>query len=138
MRLKVSRSKDSASFYVTKTAYVNKKERTLTVEKLGTEKELRKKLNGQDPIEWAKKYIEELNRKEKEDKREVLVKYSPSKLINKGEQHSFNGGYLFLQRIYHELGLHKLCKEISQKYKFDFDLDSILSRLIYSRVIFPF
>ncbi len=137
MRLKVVRSKNSASFYVTKTAYINKKERTLTVEKLGTEKELRKKLNGQDPIEWAKKYIAELNRKEKEDKREVLVKYSPSKLITKGEQHSFNGGYLFLQRIYYELGLHKLCKEISKKYKFDFDLDSILSRLIYSRVIFP-
>nr|WP_330382055.1 IS1634 family transposase [Thermotalea metallivorans] len=39
--------------------------------------------------------------------------------------------------MYHELGLHKICKEISQKYKFDFDLDSILSRLIYGRVIFP-
>lgn len=75
--------------------------------------------------------------KEKEAKRKVLVKYSPSKLINKGEQRSFNGGYLFLQKIYHELGLHKICKEISQKYKFDFDIDSILSRLIYGRVIFP-
>ena len=42
-----------------------------------------------------------------------------------------------MQKIYHELGLHKICKEISQKYKFDFDLDSILSRLIYGRVIFP-
>ena len=30
-------------------------------------------------IEWAKKYIEELNKKEKEENREVLVKYSPSK-----------------------------------------------------------
>jgi transposase len=98
---------------------------------------LEKKLNGQDPIEWAKKYIEELNRKEKEEKREVLVKYSPSKLINKGEQHLFNGGYLFLKKIYHEIGLHKICKRISQKYKFDFDLDSIFSRLVYGRVIFP-
>jgi transposase len=137
MRLKISRSKNSASFYVTKTVYVNKKERTITVEKLGTEKELREKLNGQDPIEWAKKYVEELNRKEKEEKREVLVKYSPSKLINKGEQHSFNGGYLFLQQLYHELGLHKLCKEISKRYEFNFDLDSILSRLIYCRMLYP-
>jgi hypothetical protein len=54
MRLKVSRSKNSASLYVTKTVYVDKKERTITVEKLGTEKELRDKLNGQDPYEWAK------------------------------------------------------------------------------------
>ncbi|QSZ26792.1 IS1634 family transposase [Aceticella autotrophica] len=137
MRLKISRSKNSASLYVTKTVYIDKKERTITVEKLGTYNELLKKLNGQDPIEWAKKYIEELNNKEKEEKREVLVKYSPSKFIPKDEQRSFNGGYLFLQKIYHELGLHKICNQITKKYKFDFDLDSILSRLVYSRIIFP-
>ncbi|WP_094550711.1 IS1634 family transposase [Petroclostridium xylanilyticum] len=137
MRLQISRSKNAASFYVIKTIYTNGKEHTQIVEKLGTYNELLKKLNGQDPIEWAKKYIEELNKKEKEEKREVLVKYSPTKLVNKGEQRTFNGGYLFLQKIYHELGLHKICKEISQKYKFDFDMNSILSRLIYARVIFP-
>lgn len=133
----MSKSKNSTSLYVIKSTYENKKHSTKIVEKLGTYDELLQKLNGQDPIEWAKKYIEELNKKEKEEKREVLVKYSPSELIDKGEQRSFNGGYLFLQKIYHELGLHKICKEISQKYKFDFDLNSILSRLIYGRVIFP-
>jgi transposase len=137
MRLQISKSKNSASLYVIKTIYTNGKEHTKIVEKLGTYDELKKKLNGQEPKEWAKKYIEELNKKEKEENREVLVKYSPKKIINKGEQHSFNGGYLFLQKIYHELGLHKICKEIAKKYKFDFDLDSILSRLIYGRVLFP-
>ena len=137
MRLKVSRSKNSASLYVTKTVYMNKKERTITVEKLGTETELREKLNGADPYEWAKEYIGKLNEKEKEQTRKVLVPFEQSKIISKGEQHCFNGGYLFLKKIYHELGLHKICKDISQKYKFDFDLDSILSRLIYGRVIFP-
>ena len=137
MRLQISKSKNAASLYVIKTVYTNGKERTQIVEKLGTYDELLKKLNGQDPIEWAKKYIEDLNKKEKEDKREVLVKYSPSKQISKEEQRSFNGGYLFLQKIYHELKLDKICKEISKKYKFDFDLDSILSRLTYGRVIFP-
>jgi len=137
MRLGVSKSKNSTSLYVIKSTYENKKHSTKIVEKLGTVQELNTKLNGQDPIEWATKYIEELTKQEKEGKREVLVKYSPSKLINKNEQRAFNGGYLFLQKIYHELGLHKVCKEISQKYKFDFDLDSILSRLIYGRVIFP-
>ncbi|WP_094550510.1 IS1634 family transposase [Petroclostridium xylanilyticum] len=137
MRLKVSRSKNSASLYVTKTVYIDKKERTITVEKLGTETELREKLNGADPYEWAKEYIRKLNEKEKEQTRKILVPFEQSKIIPKDEQRSFNGGYLFLQKIYHELGLHKICKEISQKYKFDFDMNSILSRLIYSRVIFP-
>jgi len=137
MRLQIVNSKNAASLYVVKSIYENGKRSSKVVEKLGTVAGLEKKLNDQDPIEWAKKYVEELNKKEKEEKREVLVKYSPSKLIDKGEQRLFNGGYIFLQKIYHDLGLHKICKEISRKYKFDFDLDSILSRLIYGRIIFP-
>ena len=137
MRLSISKSKNSTSLYVIKSTYKNGVHSSEVVEKLGTVKELEKKLNGQDPIEWAKKYIEELNQKEKEEKREVLVRYSPVKVIPKGEQHSFNGGYLFLQKIYHELGLNKLCKEISRRYKFTFNLDSILSRLLYARIIYP-
>lgn len=137
MRLCVSRSKNAASLYITKSIYENGRRSTKVVEKLGTYAELKEKLGGQDPIEWAKKYIEELNQKEKEEKREIIVKYSPSKIIAKGEKHSFNGGYLFLQKIYHELKLNKLCKEISLKYKFTFNLDSVLSRLLYARIIYP-
>lgn len=137
MRLKISKSKNSTSLYVIKTIYINGKEYTKTVEKLGTVVDLEKKLNGQNPIEWAKQYIEGLNIKEKEATQDVIVKYSPTKKINKDEQNSFNAGYLFLQQIYHELKLHKICTEITNKYKFDFDLNSILSRLIYGRIIFP-
>lgn len=137
MRLKVSRSKNAASFYVTKTVYIDKKERTITVEKLGTEKELREKLNGADPYEWAKNYVAQLNKKEQEESRQVLIKRQQSKLIGKGVQQSFNGGYLFLQQLYHQLKLHRICRDISAKHKFTFNLDSILSRLIYGRILYP-
>ncbi|AEE91462.1 transposase [Tepidanaerobacter acetatoxydans Re1] len=137
MRLSISKSKNSTSLYVIESIYENGKHSTRVVEKLGTVKELEEKLNGQDPIEWAKEYIKELNKKEKEQKRDVIVKYSQSKRIEKGVQRSFNGGYLFLQQIYHQLGLHKICKDISTKYKFTYNLDSILSRLIYGRILFP-
>jgi transposase len=137
MRLCISKSKNASSLYVTKSIYENGKRTTKVVEKLGTYAELEKNLNGQDPIEWAKKYIEELNQKEKEENREVIVKYSPSRVISKDEQRSFNGGYLFLQQIYYALNLHQICKQISDKYKFSFNLNSILSRLLYARIIFP-
>lgn len=137
MRLKVSRSKNAASLYVTKTVYEGKKERTITVEKLGTEKELREKLNGADPYEWARQYIERLNQKEKEQQREVILKFKQSKLLPVNEQRLFNGGYLFLQQLYHHLGLNRICSVISDKYKFTYDLDSILSRLLYGRILFP-
>ena len=137
MRLSFSKSKNATSLYVIKDVIENNKRTTKIVEKLGTIKELEEKLNGQDPIEWAKKYIEELNKKEEEQKREVLVKYSQSKQIEKDIQRVFNGGYLFLQQLYHCLGLHKICSIISGKYKFSYNLDSILSRLIYGRILFP-
>src|SRR5690554_6504617 len=137
MRLSISKSKNSTSLYVIKSTYENGVRSSKVVEKLGTVKELEKKLNGQDPIEWAKKYVDELNKKEKEQSRNVIVKYSQSRQIEKGVQKSFNGGYLFLQQIYHQLGLHKICKDISTKYKFTYNLDSILSRLIYGSILFP-
>lgn len=137
MRLKISKSKNAASLYVIKDLTVNNKRTTKIVEKLGTVKELEDKLNGQDPIEWAKDYIDKLNQKEKEQTRDVLVKYSQSKLIGKDIQTTFNGGYLFLQQTYHQLGLHKICKKISTNYKFTYNLDSILSRLIYGRILIP-
>ena len=137
IKLIISKSKNAASLYVGKSIYVDGKRTSKIVEKLGTLADLEKKLNGQDPIQWAKNYIDQLNIKEKQQKLQVLVKFSPSNIIKKDQQHSFNGGYLFLQKIYHQLGLHQICQDISQKYKFNFDLNSILSRLIYARVIFP-
>ena len=104
MRLKISRSKNAASLYVIKSTYQNGVHSTKIVEKLGTLAELSKEHD--DPIAWAKQYIEELNLKEKEQKRDVLVKYNQSKQIEKNDQRSFNGGYLFLQQLYHQLGLH--------------------------------
>ena len=139
MRLNVTKSKNAASLYVVKSVYNPKTQSNTSkiVEKLGTEAELREKLNGQDPYEWARQYIKELNEKEKENRRPVILTKTPSKLIDKGGQSSYNGGYLFLQRLYHDLGLHEVCRSISSRYKFTFNLDSILSRMVYGRILFP-
>ena len=53
------------------------------------------------------------------------------------EQRYFNGGYLFLQDIYYELGLHKICRAISKRHLFEYDLNDILSSLIYTRILYP-
>ena len=139
MRLNVTKSKNAASLYVVKSIYNAKTQSNTSkiVEKLGTEAELREKLNGQDPYEWAKAYIKDLNRQEKEETSKIMVQYSPTKLIDKDKQRTYNGGYLFLQKIYHQLGLHKICEEISTRHKFTYNMDSILSRLLYGRIIFP-
>lgn len=138
MKLTVSKSKNSASFYVQKTIRkANGSVTTVTVEKLGNLTEVTAKAGGQDPYKWAQEYVNELNRKEYDENKEILISYSPAKLMKKGEQHSFNCGYLFLQSIYYSLGLDKICKDISSRHSFEYDLNDVLSKLIYTRILFP-
>lgn len=137
MRVKISKSKNSESLYIIKSIYVKGKNTSKIVEKLGTIQEVTRKAKGQDPYEWAKERADFLTKKEVKELNQVLVKFSPKKTIPHDKQVRFNGGYLFLQKIYHELGLHQICQDITQKYKFTYDLDSILSRLVYSRMLFP-
>ena len=137
MRLQIVKSKNAQSLYVVKTIYNNKKRTNKVVEKLGTYENLKKKLYPNEPIEWAKKYVEKLNKQEQEGTRNIIIKYNPTKIIEKDVQKLFNGGYLFLEKIYYELGIDKICKQISENYKFEYDLNNILSRLLYGRIIFP-
>ena len=137
MTLTQSKSKNSTSLYVTKSVRENGRKTSKVIEKLGTVAELKEKLEGRDPIEWAEAYVKELTRLDKEGRREIIMKYSPVKRIVKGKQRLYSGGYLFLQRIYHDLGINKICKKIAEGHKFKYNLDSILSRLIYGRIIFP-
>ena len=81
--------------------------------------------------------VNEINKKYKEETLPVIIKKDPSKVIDKNIQTSFNVGYLFLQDIYYKLKLDKICNTISEQYQFKFDLNEILSKLIYSRVLFP-
>ena len=113
------------------------KSTTKVVEKFGTVEELREKLNGQDPIEWARSRVEEMTRQEDELNEEVVCKFNPKALIVKNEQRSYNGGYLFLQKIYHELGFDYICKKIEKKHKNKYDLNEILSMLLYTRILYP-
>lgn len=137
MRIKITKTKNSENFYVIKSTYIDKKHSSKIVEKLGTLEEVKIKANGENPYIWAKEYAKDLTAKEKEGTRKIIKSYSQNKLIDKNVQTSFNVGYLFLQDIYYKLGLNKICTNISDKYKFKFDLNDILSKLIYSRILFP-
>jgi transposase len=138
MRLSIVKSTNAKQFYVIE-SYTTKtgKRTSRIVEKLGNENEVIKKANGEDPIIWAKKYIESLNKAEKENNIKILIEKSTSKLIAKSKQNLFNCGYLFLEKIYYDLKINKICDEISNKYSFKYDLNNILSRLLYGRIIFP-
>lgn len=137
MKLTCSKSKNSCTYYVQKSVRIGNRTTTKPVERLGSIEEIKTRCGDQDPIEWAKEYTKKLTLAEKEAKKGILLKLSSSLLIDKNVRNSYNAGYLFLQDIYYSLGLDKICKSISEKYKFDYDLNDILSMLVYSRMIAP-
>ena len=138
MKLTVTKSKNSASFYVQKS--IRKKNggtTSITIEKLGNLEQIRARACGKDPYVWAQEYVNELNRREYEEQKEIILSYSPTRLLKKGEQKSYNCGYLFLQNIYYSLGLNKICQTISSRHLFEYDLNDILSKLVYTRILYP-
>lgn len=137
MKLTCAGSKNSPTYYVQKSVRIGTKTTTKTVERLGSIEEIKARCGDMDPIEWAKEYTKKLTLAEKASKQGILLKYSASMLIDKNVRRSCNVGYLFLQDICYSLGTDKICDAISEKYKFDYDLNDILSMLIYSRIIAP-
>lgn len=138
MKLTISRSKNSESYYIQKSYRTDDgKSSTKTVERLGTIDEVKARFGEENTMDAVKAYIKELTKADKERNRDVIVKLSQSKMIKKDEQRCYNGGYLFLQKVYHELGLDKICKKIEKTHKNEYDLNSILSMLLYTRILYP-
>lgn len=137
MKVSISKSKNTTIYYLSKSVRVGNKTTTKTVEKIGTHEEIQKICGDMEPLDWAKEYASKRTSEEKAHKQDILMRYSSSLLIDKGVRHSCSAGYLFLQDIYYSLGLNKICNSISEKYKFNYDLNDILSMLVYSRIIAP-
>jgi len=137
MRLTFSKSPNATNIFVIEDVNENGKRTTRVVESLGSVKELESKLNGQNPIEWAQAYVKELNQKKKQDQETVIQKLSTAKQIPKEKINKVQCGYLFLQSIYNGLELDKMCRSISSETKIEYNLDSILSRLLYTRILNP-
>ena len=137
MRLRVTKSAHSNSYSVIKSAYINKKRTSVTIEKLGNDKYICETYGVDDAEAWAREYVAELNRKAKDEESKMSISFSPVASIPLGEKRSFNAGYLFLQKLFYDLGLSSICTMIKRRHKFEFDLTSILSRLLYARIIYP-
>ena len=138
MILRTVSSKNTTLYYVQKSfRQENGKNATKYVERLGNIEQLKARFGDADPIGEAKKYVAELTKAEKEAQKSIIIECKPTAMLKKGEQRSYNGGYLFIQKIYYELGLDYICKKIEKKHRNKFDLNGILSRLLYTRLLYP-
>src|SRR5690625_7981562 len=128
MRITVSRSKHSESYFVIKDSYRDSKRTSKVVEALGNREEIQEKHPGIDPLEWAKKYAKKLTEEEKQKNAKIIAKYDHNKTTPKEKQHSFNIGYIFLHYIYNEINIYKNCHQIitRQVSTIDFSITLII------------
>lgn len=137
MRLSITRTKTASTYYVIRSIRKDGKRSSEVVEKLGTDKRIIEQYGCSDAEKWARNYVEELNRQEKDKNHKVLVPLFTDIVIPQSEQNSYNVGCLFLQKLYYQLNLPKICEKISKKHSFSYNLNSILSRLVYGRLLYP-
>lgn len=142
IKVNTSKSKNAESFYI-KQSYVdaNGKSTTRTIRKLGTLKELLVEHGPtrDDVMAWAREQsrIETEKYEQEKENSSFPVMFHPNRKFPHGEKRRFGGGYLFLQKIYYELGMDHICRKIRDKHHYKYDLNAILSDLIYTRVLEP-
>ena len=137
VRLNKVKSKNAVSYYIIRSVRRNGKNSSEIVKKLGTEKSIKETYGVKDVDAWAKEQLRIMNEEETASDHKVLIPLSTDRVVDADVRLSFNAGYLFLQQIYYQLGLPSICKKIKKENSFEYDLDNILSRLIYGRILFP-
>ena len=142
MRVTTSKSKNAESFYISK-GYVNDKgvSTSVIIRKLGTLKDLLPEHGPtrDDVMVWAKEQarIETLKYKREKEEKQIKLTFHADRPMDYDKQVFYRGGYLFLQSIYYQLQINKICRKLKQKHKFKYDINAILSDLIYARILEP-
>lgn len=142
MKVTTSKSKNSESFYIAK-SFINAKgiSTSVNVRKLGTLTDLLKKHGPtrDDVIAWARQEarIETLKYKAEKEAKKVRITFNADIKIPYNKQRFYRGGYLFLQSIYYGLHIDKICRKLKDKYKFEYDINGILSDMLYARILEP-
>ena len=107
MRIMKGKSKNP-TYHVIQDIKRNGKRSTEIIENLGNASEICAKYNVSDADEWATVYIQSLRDKAATNNHKVLIPFYTNTIVEKDKTLTFNAGYLFLQKIYHQLGLKKI------------------------------
>lgn len=142
MKVTTSKSKNSESFYIAK-SFVNNngKSTSVNVRRLGTLKELLidHGPTRDDVMKWAKEEarMETIKYKKEQLTKAVQITFHSDQKLDYDREVFFRGGYLFPQSFYYRLQLDKICRKLRDKHRFKYDINAILSDLIYARILEP-
>ena len=128
MRISYSKTKNSVNYYIIDDYTRNGKRTTKIVNKIGNYNNVleRAKKENMDVDTWLKSYLKEYlinNGLLSTEQTKVIIEKYSNKLISKNTINKYNVGYLFLKDIYYSLRIDQIVKNVTKKYKFEFDLN---------------
>ena len=140
MYISLTGNSDNKDVYI-KRSYRKSNGKTATQihRKLGKLNELLEQFSGDFDamMAWAKSEAEKDTMKYNAETSSVTVSFSRSAYIPKNEERCFQIGYLFLQKLCTELKIDSICRKISKRHKYTYDLSAILTDQIFSRILAP-
>ena len=140
MYITMTGSKTNRDVYINQSYRgTNGKSTSRIYKKLGKEKELLERFGGDQEkmIAWAKEEARKETELFNQHNSTVSLEFSKSAWIPKGEERCFHVGYLFLQDICCQLRLDNICRKIKGNHRFSFDLNAIMTDLVYARILSP-
>ena len=107
--------------------------------KLGKLNDLLEQFSGDQEklMEWAREEARKETELYKQHNGKVTVDFSQGACIAMNEMRSFHIGYLFLQRLCTQIRIDKICRAIKSRHKFKYNLNAILTDLVYARILSP-
>ncbi len=140
MYIAITGSKNNKDVYIYRSfRKENGKASSCIYKKLGKYNALLKQFDGDESklMTWAKEQAAKETELYKQHAGKVSVEFSKAATIPMNERRSFNVGYLFLQELCTQLRLDKVCRTIKSRHKFKYDLNAILTDLVYARILSP-
>ena len=90
-----------------------------------------------DPMAHFREIARQRTEEEARSSEPIQFLFDPSTNITDHEIGLKNLGYVFLEKIYHELGIDTFFKRRENRLNIDFNLNAIFRLLVYSRVLYP-
>ena len=140
MYIAITGSKNNKDVYIYRSfRKENGKASSCIYKKLGKYNLLLEQFDGDEDrlMVWAKEQAAKETELYKQHTGKVSVEFSKTATIPMNERRSFNVGYLFLQELYTQLRLDKVCLTIKSRHKFKYNLNAILTDLVYARILSP-
>lgn len=113
------------------------KRSTEIVQNLGNHETLQQLCPEMAPMDYARKIARELSEAEAKGKVTVVKEFDSERLIERDNQNGYDIGYLFIDKLFYELKLDRVCTQIAQQSRITFDLGQVLKTLVSTRILYP-